>query len=133
MGIKLSWRENVVQNLSKFEDKVVQILIMQGQISQAKISNAAKANHGEGAHGANRYVSQSGILSQSIMPGALTVTETGVAFEVIAAVKYAGYVEGEKNMKATDIGVYPFMKPAADEEIPYFLARLRQALEGIRL
>lgn len=131
-NFKLSWKENVISNLSKFPDKVVDVLIMQAQISQAKIANAAKANHGSDAHAQGRYESQSGILSQSIIPGPVTVTKTGVTFEVIAGVKYAGYVEGEDSMKTTNVGVYPFLKPAADMELPYFIARLRIAMEGIK-
>lgn len=131
-GFKLSWKENVISNLSKFPDKVVSVLIMQAQISQAKIANAAKANHGADAHSQGRYVSRSGNLTQSIVPGAVTVTPTGVAFTVVAGMKYAGYVEGEKDMKDTAIGVYKFLEPAAEMELPYFIARLRQAIGTIK-
>ena len=133
MSFNVSWKENVVQNLSKFPNNVVQILVMQGQISQAKIANAAKAGHDADAHAAGRYVSRTGILSQSIIPGPITVTDDGVEIKVIAAVKYAGYVEGEESMKSSGSGVYPFLKPAAENEMPYFIARLRQALEGMNL
>ncbi len=132
-GLKLTWKENVVKNLSKFSDEVVNILVRQSQISQAKIANAAKANHGSDAHSQGRYESRSGILTQSIQPGPLTVTDKGVSFEVIAAVGYAGYVEGEPSMKSTKVGVFPFMRPAADEELPFFIARLRQSMESVSL
>jgi hypothetical protein len=131
-GFKLTWKDNIVTNLSKFPDTVVNILVRQAQISQAKIANAAKANHGADAHSMGRYESQTGILSQSIMPGPVTVTPTGVEFKVIAAVKYAGYVEGEESLKSTKIGVYPFLKPAAEEEMPFLIARLRQSIGGTR-
>ena len=132
-GLKLSWKENVVKNLSKYSKEVVAILVMQSQLSQAKIANAAKDNHGADAHSQGRYESQTGILTQSIQPGKLIVTDGGVSFEVVAAAGYAGYVEGDPSMKSTPIGVFPFMKPAAEEELPYFLARLRQAMEGVNL
>lgn len=132
MSIKLNWSKNAVENLSKFPDKVVGILIQQAQISQAKISNAAKADHGADAHGQGRYVSRSGDLTKSIIPGPVTVTADGVEFTVIAQIGYAGYVEGEKGMKTTDIGVFPFLGPAAQTEMPFFIARLRLGMEGIR-
>ena len=131
-GLKLSWSDNAIQNLSKFPEKVVDILIMQSQLSQAKIANAAKADHAAGAHEQGRYVSQTGILSQSIVPGPITVTPKGVEFSVNASASYAGYVEGEAGMKKTDVGVYPFLHPAAEKELPFFIARLRVAMEGVR-
>lgn len=112
---------------------VVQTLVQQGQISQAKIANAAKAGHGADAHSSGRYISRTGILSQSIIPGRLTVTDKGVDFEVVAGVGYAGFVEGDPAMKRTDVGVYPFLRPAAEDELPYFIARLRQAIGGMKL
>lgn len=130
-GLKITWTENVIKNLSDFPSKVISVLVMQSQLSQAKIANAAKADHGAGAHDQGRYVSQTGILSQSIIPGPVTITETGVEFSVIAAVSYAGFVEGEPSMKKSDVGVYPFLKPAAENELPFFIARLRQSMEGI--
>lgn len=133
MGMKLSWRQNVVQNFSRFSAMVVQTLVQQGQISQAKIANAAKAGHGADAHSSGRYISRTGILSQSIIPGRLTVTDKGVDFEVVAGVGYAGFVEGDPAMKRTDVGVYPFLRPAAEDELPYFIARLRQAIGGMKL
>lgn len=132
-GFSLNWSGNAVENLSSFPKATVAVLITQSQISQAKIANAAKFGHSQGAHASGRYVSQSGNLTKSIMPGPLTVTEDGVEFSVIAGMSYAGYVEGEESMKSTTKGVYPFLKPAADDEVPFFLARLRLAIEAIKL
>lgn len=132
-AIKLSWSGNAVENLSALPKSTVQLLIMQAQISQAKIANAARAGHDASAHGNNRYVSQTGNLTQSIIPGPVTVTDDGVEFSVLAQASYAGYVEGEPSMKSTAKGVYPFLNPAALDEVPFFLARLRLGLEALKL
>jgi hypothetical protein len=133
-GAKISWSGNAVQNLSNFPDKVVNLLVVQSQISQAKMTNAARANHGPDAHGQGRFISRHGGsgLVGSIMPGPVTVTETGVEFSVIARAPYAGYVEGDPNMKKTDIGVYPFLQPAGENELPEFIARLKLGIAAIK-
>jgi hypothetical protein len=76
--------EQVIQNLSTIEKKIVREIVFGAQATQAKVINDARALAPTGVTGA---------LVQSIQPGPIIVTDDNVEAYVGAYVEYASYIE----------------------------------------
>ena len=128
-SIELVGQRDFVRNMSKFENNLVSLLVVACEMTQAKVVNHAKANHGAEAHKRGRFVTRTETLVKSILPGPVSIDSKGVECVVEARAPYAGYVEGDERWKTTDIGVYPFLKPAVEANRKYFNDRMKEALK----
>lgn len=76
----------LVSNLSKFEDNLVDGVVAATEVAQARIVNSARRT----------VPVKTGALQNSIGAGRIEVTNTKVRGEVVAAMNYATYVEKRK-------------------------------------
>lgn len=131
--IEVMGQRDLVKNFSKFSGNLVAGLITAIEKTQAKVVNHARANHGYNAHQQGRFQQRpgqhTGNLIKSIIPGIIEIDDKGVVGHVDARADYAGYVEGDPRYKNSNVGVYPFLGPAAEANRKYFYDRVREALK----
>lgn len=113
--------ENLVSNLSKYSDRLLESVVTACQMSQALIVNDAKNDH--------PYVDRTGNLTNSIQPGEIEITDDEVTAYVEANMEYATFVEfGTSRAKP-----YPFLTPAMLRQAGNFRDTVAAQIKAIQL
>jgi len=125
MSVAVLGREQLVTNLSKFKQDLVDRLVTAVEIVQTKVTEHARTKHGADAHRSDRFVTRTGGLEASIQQGEVKISNDMISGDVEARMPYASFVEdGTSRNRA-----YPFMKPALFANTKELQNRARQALK----
>jgi hypothetical protein len=116
--------DQVVKNLSKFEDSVVSEIVKGCEAVQQKVVNRAR----------ERVPVVTGNLHDSIQPGGIIVEDDNVTALVLATAPYASYVEGVPDEKGRfGRGTKtPFLGPAIIENQQTFVRAMAAAVKRAR-
>ncbi len=119
--IEIKGLPQLVKNLSKYSDQVLQGVVAACQITQALIVNDARADH--------PYKDRTGNLTNSIQAGDVVIDDKEVTAYVEARMQYASFVEfGTSRAQA-----YPFLTPAMLRQAANFRKTVAQQMAKIRL
>lgn len=134
-GIQVKGANEVIQNLSHYEDAVVRNLVTIAQVSQAKVINVAKSLV---------PVGPTGNLRNSIQPGRITIDKEGVTADVEARMFYASFVEygtgpfttwpdGPRSNRPWGMRPRPYLLPALAMVAPEYKKRITWALREVKI
>lgn len=121
MSAEILGRDKLVQNLSKFSERLVDAIVTQTEIVQSRVADFAKRNH--------PYTDRTGNLTSSIQPGTIVVTNKNVEAEIAARMKYASFVEGGTSRARP----FPFLHPAIVAHVGEFRNRILSAIRNTRI
>lgn len=118
MSVTVLGREQLVQNLSRWRESLVERIVTHTEIVQAQVVDFAKANH--------PYTDRTENLTNSIQPGRIVVQDDVITAEVAARQEYAAFVEfGTSRARP-----FPFLAPAIAAHAGEFRKRIQRVVAG---
>lgn len=121
VSMQLLGADQLVRNLTKYADRVLEGVVRASQIAQALVVNDARSDH--------PYVDRTQNLTNSIQPGQVEVTDKDVTAYVEARMAYASFVEfGTSRARA-----YPFLTPAMLRNAANYRRAIQKEVQAVKL
>jgi hypothetical protein len=104
--------DELVKNISRFKENVIEAVKTAAEVGQARVVNAARRS----------VPVKTGALQNSIGGGRIIISNKDVQAEVVAAMQYASYVEKRK----------PYLRPALDANEQGFVKSVQRAVQSAK-